>query len=103
MSEKKYKTEYCKDCDCEIVVCPKCGQMCHFGNYGQVPILDEWEYDEINDEYVYAKVECDACPAAYEHQREIAPELHNAYGTIYMNDMELGYTNKNHFSVTASA
>lgn len=53
MNEKDFESawEYCSWCDCAMICCPKCGNNCCSGGYGN-----------INGE------KCDLCPDAYKYQ-----------------------------------
>ncbi len=50
-SEMKFKWGFCPDCNVTFVFCPKCGNNCCNGGYGEV----EGE-------------PCDVCPLAYQYQ-----------------------------------
>lgn len=52
----KFEKKYCSLCDCDVTICPKCGNNTCNGGYGTVD-----------------GKECDVCPLAYEHEFKTNP------------------------------
>ncbi len=51
-TEMEFKIEYCKACETDMIICPKCGNNCCNGGSGKV-----------NGE------PCDVCSLAYQYQQ----------------------------------